>query len=81
MYVNRDIRPIINLMRIGICLVIAAVQGLSGQPLNAEDPTDAAKELGGLRVGLAETDITPPVGFPMAGYYHERSGRRDHRPA
>lgn len=26
----------------------------------------------GLRVGLAETDITPPVGFPMAGYYHER---------
>jgi neutral ceramidase len=26
----------------------------------------------GLRVGLAEADITPPVGFPMAGYYHER---------
>jgi neutral ceramidase len=26
----------------------------------------------GLRVGLAETEITPPVGFPMAGYYHER---------
>ena len=25
-----------------------------------------------LRVGIAETDITPPVGFPMAGYYHER---------
>lgn len=25
-----------------------------------------------LRVGLAEADITPPVGFPMAGYYHER---------
>ena len=25
-----------------------------------------------LRVGLAEVDITPPVGFPMAGYYHER---------
>ncbi len=24
------------------------------------------------RVGIAETDITPPVGFPMAGYYHER---------
>ncbi|MCA9057212.1 MAG: neutral/alkaline non-lysosomal ceramidase N-terminal domain-containing protein [Planctomycetaceae bacterium] len=23
-------------------------------------------------MGLAETDITPPVGFPMAGYYHER---------
>ncbi len=28
--------------------------------------------IGSLRVGVAETDITPPVGFPMAGYYHER---------
>ena len=27
---------------------------------------------GALRVGLAEVDITPPAGFPMAGYYHER---------
>lgn len=26
----------------------------------------------GLRVGVAEIDITPPKGFPMAGYYHER---------
>ncbi len=25
-----------------------------------------------LRAGVAETDITPPAGFPMAGYYHER---------
>ncbi len=25
-----------------------------------------------LKVGVAEADITPPVGFPMAGYYHER---------
>ena len=25
-----------------------------------------------LSVGVAEADITPPVGFPMAGYYHER---------
>lgn len=25
-----------------------------------------------LQVGLAEIDISPPVGFPMAGYYHER---------
>lgn len=25
-----------------------------------------------VRVGLAETEITPPIGFPMAGYYHER---------
>lgn len=27
---------------------------------------------GSLRVGIAVADITPPVGFPMAGYYHER---------
>jgi hypothetical protein len=27
---------------------------------------------GALKVGVAEADITPPVGFPMAGYYHER---------
>lgn len=32
----------------------------------------ANDEASGLRVGMAEVDITPPVGFPMAGYYHER---------
>ena len=25
-----------------------------------------------IQIGLAETDITPPIGFPMAGYFHER---------
>jgi hypothetical protein len=32
-----------------------------------------------LRAGIAETVITPPNGFPMAGYYHERlaTGSRD----
>ncbi|MDB5387870.1 MAG: Neutral ceramidase [Planctomycetaceae bacterium] len=25
-----------------------------------------------LKIGVAEVDITPPPGFPMAGYYHER---------
>jgi neutral ceramidase len=25
-----------------------------------------------LHVGVAEADITPPLGFPIAGYYHER---------
>ena len=25
-----------------------------------------------LLIGVAETDVTPPEGFPMAGYYHER---------
>ena len=32
----------------------------------------AAAQPAGLRVGMAETDITPPEGFLMAGYYHER---------
>lgn len=26
----------------------------------------------GLQVGVAQVEITPPLGFPMAGYYHER---------
>ena len=32
-----------------------------------------------IRIGVAETEITPPEGFPMAGYYHERlaAGTRD----
>src|SRR5262249_32810202 len=25
-----------------------------------------------IRVGAAKTDITPPLGIPLAGYYHER---------
>lgn len=36
----------------------------------APDPATAADDA--LRVGMAEVDITPPEGFPMAGYYHER---------
>ena len=36
----------------------------------ADEQPDGAAHV--LRVGVAETDITPPVGFPMAGYYHER---------
>src|SRR5436305_12704438 len=32
-----------------------------------------------LLVGVAEEEITPPKGFPMAGYYHERlaTGTKD----
>src|SRR6516165_500207 len=33
-----------------------------------------------LRVGLAEADITPPKGFPVAGYYHERLATGIHDP-
>lgn len=39
----------------------------------------ARAESPAVRIGMAETDITPPEGFPMAGYYHERlaTGTRD----
>lgn len=33
-----------------------------------------------LRVGMAEADITPPLEFPMAGYYHERRATGTHDP-
>ena len=36
---------------------------MAAAPARAADP---------LQIGVAETDITPPEGFPMAGYYHER---------
>ena len=34
--------------------------------------TERALAADRLRVGVADEDITPPIGFPMAGYYHER---------
>jgi hypothetical protein len=45
---------------VGLLISVAAVTR------GADPPAD------GRRVGVAETDITPPAGFPMAGYYHER---------
>jgi neutral ceramidase len=33
-----------------------------------------------IRVGVAEADITPPQGFLMAGYYHERRAMGIHDP-
>ena len=31
-------------------------------------------------VGVAETEITPPLGFPIAGYYYERLAVGTHDP-
>ncbi|MFV1966139.1 MAG: neutral/alkaline non-lysosomal ceramidase N-terminal domain-containing protein [Pirellulaceae bacterium] len=57
--------------RITTFLLITALQGsLTASAGLASEP---------LRIGIAEKDITPPDGFPIAGYYHERlaTGTRD----
>lgn len=64
------------------CRIIAMVALLlTSAPCLADGPAtlavagaaDATSETEtGLLVGVAETEITPPEGFPMAGYYHER---------
>ncbi|QDV25474.1 neutral/alkaline non-lysosomal ceramidase N-terminal domain-containing protein [Aureliella helgolandensis] len=41
-------------------------------PMQRPEDSEESNSDNLLRVGLAETDITPPIGFPIAGYYHER---------
>lgn len=48
-----------------LCAGVCAVSAASAEPL---------------RIGLAETDITPPKGFLMASYYHERRAAGTHDP-
>jgi neutral ceramidase len=48
-----------------LLLAVLGILPLAGETAQG---AEAAK----LRVGVAEVDITPPDGFPMAGYYHER---------
>ena len=56
-----------------ICLILLAGAFLPAVPQRATAADEA------LRVGVAEVDITPPLGYLMAGYYHERkaTGTRD----
>ena len=50
------------------CSIAAVAMTTEGaDPLSSQSDSRSS-----LLVGVAETDITPPVGFPMAGYYHER---------
>ncbi len=35
-------------------------------------PGETSAAGGSICIGVAEFDITPPLGFPIAGYYHER---------
>lgn len=49
---------------LGVCaLTLIAPSARADSPRPGQDD---------LCVGIAVTDITPPDGFPMAGYYHER---------
>lgn len=55
-------------------ILLAAAGHCHAEPLPADAGAIASNSDadGWLRVGVAEIDITPPAGFPMAGYYHER---------
>lgn len=46
-----------------LCLLLSVLGGQIANLAQAAEP---------LRIGVAETDITPPNGYPMSGYYHER---------
>ncbi len=60
-------------MHINCRWLLLASSILSMVALSEAAPLQPESRPGGaIAVGVAETDITPPVGFPMAGYYHER---------
>jgi hypothetical protein len=50
------------------CVLLLAVL----LPMSGLHAAQSATSTGELHIGVAETDITPPPGFPMAGYFHER---------
>lgn len=53
----------------GICRLNLTLAALAAAGVIARTPTANAA---GLHLGAAAADITPPVGIPMAGYYHAR---------
>jgi neutral ceramidase len=48
--------------------------------LGCRQPGSQASPATGLRIGAAEIDITPPVGYRMAGYFNERLSTGVHDP-
>jgi neutral ceramidase len=61
----------LSLSRVSSCILLfSLLLATLPVPLMAETP---------LCVGVAEVDMTPPLGYPMAGYYHERlaTGTKD----
>lgn len=59
-------RPLHCRLRRAVAGIAAAACGIAALGSAAPPPGQ------GMRVGLAATDITPPLGLPMAGYYHAR---------
>ena len=55
---------------LSVCLLLMLVRFCPGTAHGAESV---------LKVGAAQVEITPALGFPMAGYYHERlaTGKKD----
>ncbi|HQZ68771.1 MAG TPA: neutral/alkaline non-lysosomal ceramidase N-terminal domain-containing protein [Planctomycetaceae bacterium] len=51
-------------------MLMAILAPIHGSACGEEPVSPTSKST--LRVGVGEADITPPAGFPMAGYYHER---------
>src|SRR5687767_8141333 len=69
--------PKVIMIRRGVFLAVfvALVGNLTG--LIALAQPDRSRTDGELHIGVAEVDITPPIGFPMAGYYHQRLAERE----
>ncbi|MFG0261543.1 MAG: neutral/alkaline non-lysosomal ceramidase N-terminal domain-containing protein, partial [Novipirellula sp. JB048] len=55
------------LLKLACVLALTLTTAVADDPVPQASSTDAP-----LRVGVAEQDITPPTGFPMAGYSRER---------
>src|SRR5260221_6938266 len=65
-----------NLSRRNVC-VLAILLSLAAILNGCKTSTEPAAQL---QAGLAEIDITPPVGFRMAGYFDERFSTPIHDP-
>jgi ubiquinone/menaquinone biosynthesis C-methylase UbiE len=61
--------------------IFAPAPSANGKPKPAEArPTQPPRQPEPLRVGAAEVDITPPVGYRMSGYFYERPSTGTHNP-
>lgn len=56
-------KPQRRIVRMAVTFILTSLFATFGISSYADEP---------LRIGMAQRDITPPDGFPMAGYYHER---------